>query len=143
MNWFEILVSHFTTESAMALLLLILIVGVGAALIKLHFNKDDRIDLEELVLTDDKIDEQKFMRFGAWVISTWGFVYLVVDNNLSEWYFVGYIGVWVSNAIFDKFVSNKHRQEPQDKNNSNTPIHRKNNRSDATDSCNDRYPEDH
>jgi hypothetical protein len=113
-NWFQTFMSHFTTESAMALLLLILIIGVVAALLKLHFDQSDRIDLEELVLTNDKIDEQKFMRFGAWIISTWGFVYLVVNNNLSEWYFVGYIGVWVSNAIFDKYISNKNRQNSRD-----------------------------
>ena len=102
--------AHFTTESSMALLLLILIIGVVAALLKLHFNDHDRLDLEELVLTNDKIDEQKFMRFGAWIISTWGFVYLIVVGNLTEWYFVGYIGVWVSNAIFDKYLNNKNQQ---------------------------------
>jgi hypothetical protein len=114
-GWLETFLSHFTAESAMALLLFILIFGVVAALIKLHFNQNDRIDLEELILTDDKIDEQKFMRFGAWIISTWGFVYLVVMNNLSEWYFVGYIGVWVSNAIFDKYISNKNKQDTKDR----------------------------
>lgn len=106
-NWLEVFLAHFTAESAMALLLFILIMGVLAALVKLHFNRNDRIDLEELILTNDKIDEQKFMRFGAWIISTWGFVYLVVMNNLSEWYFIGYIGVWVSNAIFDRYINDK------------------------------------
>ena len=109
-EWFKTFMTHFTTESSMALLLLILIVGVVAALLKLHFNQNDRLDLEELVLTNDKIDEQKFMRFGAWIISTWGFVYLVVMGNLTEWYFVGYIGVWVSNAIFDKYLTSKNQQ---------------------------------
>lgn len=109
-EWFKTFMAHFTTESSMALLLLILIIGVVAALLKLHFNDHDRLDLEELVLTNDKIDEQKFMRFGAWIISTWGFVYLIVVGNLTEWYFVGYIGVWVSNAIFDKYLNNKNQQ---------------------------------
>ena len=104
-EWFKTFMLHFTTESSMALLLLILIIGVVAALLKLHFNQSDRLDLEELVLTNDKIDEQKFMRFGAWIISTWGFVYLVVVGNLTEWYFIGYIGVWVSNAIFDRYMN--------------------------------------
>lgn len=109
-EWFKTFMAHFTTESSMALLLFILIIGVVAALLKLHFNDHDRLDLEELVLTNDKIDEQKFMRFGAWIISTWGFVYLIVVGNLTEWYFVGYIGVWVSNAIFDKYLNNKNQQ---------------------------------
>lgn len=109
-EWFKTFMAHFTTESSMALLLFILVIGVVAALLKLHFNHHDRLDLEELVLTNDRIDEQKFMRFGAWIISTWGFVYLIVVGNLTEWYFVGYIGVWVSNAIFDKYLNNKNQQ---------------------------------
>lgn len=109
-EWFKTFMAHFTAQSSMALLLLILIIGVVVALLKLHLNQSDRLDLEELVLTNDKIDEQKFMRFGAWIISTWGFVYLIVVGNLSEWYFVGYIGVWVSNAIFDKYLNNKNQQ---------------------------------
>ena len=101
----------FNAENIMGLLLFILIATSLLFIIKLHFNKDDDINLEDLVKTKRKIDGDKLFRVGAWVVSTWGFVYLLVLGKLTEWYFVGYIGVWVSNAIFDKYFNSKQDEE--------------------------------
>ena len=75
-------------------------------------NKDDEFDLKDLVSTGGKLNEKKFTRFGAWVISTWGFIYILINNpgNFPEWYFVGYMAVWVGNAIMDKYVD-RNREE--------------------------------
>lgn len=76
-------------------------------MIAMHRNPEDSFDIKDLVSKDGKLDEKKFTRFGAWVISTWGFIYLIVSNptTFPEWYFMGYMGVWVANAIFDKYVN--------------------------------------
>ena len=76
----------------------------------MHRNPDDAFDIKDLVSKDGKLDEKKFTRFGAWVVSTWGFVYLIVNDKLSEWYFIGYMGAWVANAILDKFA-NKNKEQ--------------------------------
>ena len=57
----------------------------------------------------------KFTRFGAWIISTWGFVYIIVNSptQFPEWYFVGYMTVWVGNAIMGKYVGTMSPQVPQ------------------------------
>jgi hypothetical protein len=47
------------------------------------------------------------MRFTAFVVSTWGFVYLIVDQRFSEWYFAGYMAAWTGNALLNKWLSAK------------------------------------
>jgi hypothetical protein len=78
-----------------------------------HRDSKSNIDLKDLICTDNKIDEKKFVRFGAWIVSTWGFVYLIVEERFSEWYFAGYMAAWVGNALLDKYIGNKKiKEEP-------------------------------
>lgn len=88
-------------------LLAIVVFFLIIILIIWHKDSDNRIDLKDLVCKDEKLDEKKFTRLGAWIVSTWGFVYLVFDNKLTEWYFTGYMAIWVGNAIVDKYLNNK------------------------------------
>lgn len=99
--------SHFNDENVLGFLLLFLMSIILLALIKVHLDPNSKIDLEDIILTDNKVDEKKLARFGAWIISSWGFVYLLVKSELTEWYFIGYIGVWVTNAIFDRYMNEK------------------------------------
>jgi len=78
-----------------------------------HRNSDTNIDLKDLICSRGKLDEKKFVRFGAWIVSTWGFVYLIIEERFSEWYFMGYMTAWVGNAILDKYISNRNdTQQP-------------------------------
>ena len=97
--------AFFTVKTTLSLLLALLILIAVLTMIAMHRNPHDSFDIKDLVSKDGKLDEKKFTRFGAWVVSTWGFVYLLVSDKLSEWYFIGYMGAWVANAIFDKYVN--------------------------------------
>lgn len=77
-----------------------------------HKDSKSKVDLTDLICKDNKLDEKKFTRLGAWIVSTWGFVYLILANKFTEWYFTGYMAIWVSNAIVDKYLSNKNTQKP-------------------------------
>lgn len=103
------IVEWFTTAHTMQLLLALLVLGALYTLIQLSRNNNDTLNLSDLVTVNGRLDEKKFSRFGAWVISTWAFVYLIVNgpSNFPEWYFIGYMGVWVSNAVFDKYMTSK------------------------------------
>ena len=70
-------------------------------------DKDNQIDLKDLVCKDGRINEAKFMRFTTFVVSTWGFVYLIVDQRFSEWYFAGYMAAWTGNALLNKWLTIK------------------------------------
>jgi hypothetical protein len=118
MNWIDTVLTYFNQTNSMAIMLLGLIMGVFYILVRLHLNKDSAFDLEDLVTTDGKLDEKKFTRFGAWVLSSWGFIYIMIKHpdSLPEWYFLGYMGVWVTNAILDHRMngsnSNRYGSDP-------------------------------
>jgi hypothetical protein len=87
-------------------------------LIVWHKDSTSKIDLKDLICKDGRLDEKKFTRLGAWIVSTWGFVYLILANKFTEWYFTGYMAIWVSNAIVDKYLTNKKLESP----NENKPL---------------------
>ena len=75
-------------------------------------DKNNQVDVKDLVCTDGRLNEAKFMRFTAFAVSTWGFVYLIVDQRFSEWYFTGYMAMWAGNALLNKWLSTK--EPPKD-----------------------------
>lgn len=106
---FTSFMNYFTTANTMELLLAVLVFILIIVMIKMTLNPSDSFDLKDLVSEDGKLKEQKFTRFGAWLVSTWGFIYILVSNpgTFPEWYFVGYMTVWVGNAIMGKYVNGK------------------------------------
>lgn len=102
-----------TENNNMLLILAIITLCMLVILYKLDKDEKSSITLTDLVTVDGKLQEGKFTRFGAWVVSTWGFVYLIQDGKLTEWYFVGYMGAWVANALINKALDSKNMVEPQ------------------------------
>jgi hypothetical protein len=90
------------------------LVVIVFSLIMWNIQRDqtNRVDIKDLVCTEGELDEKKFMRFTAFVVSTWGFVYLIVDQQFSEWYFTGYMAMWAGNALLDKWISLKEPKTP-------------------------------
>lgn len=96
-------------EPYQAMNLIIAIVVVIAALVIWNFQRDknNQVDIKDLICTDGKLNEHKFMRFTAFVVSTWGFIYLIVDQRFSEWYFAGYMTAWTGSALINKWIESK------------------------------------
>jgi hypothetical protein len=93
---------------------LALVVGFLITLLYVwHKDSHSRVDLTDLICKDGRLDEKKFTRLGAWIVSTWGFIYMIIDDQFTEWYFIGYMGVWTGNAILDKYFSNKSIENQQ------------------------------
>jgi len=90
------------------------VVIVIAALIIWNFQRDqtNHVDIKDLICTDGRINEHKFMRFTAFVVSTWGFIYLIVDQRFSEWYFAGYMTAWTGSALVNKWLNLKNSNHP-------------------------------
>ena len=100
-DWTDINKAQFGL-STILIVIVTLLLGI---LYAWHKDSESKIDLKDLICKDGKLDEKKFVRFGAWIVSTWGFVYLIVEERFSEWYFMGYMAAWVGNAIFDKYLN--------------------------------------
>lgn len=108
-NWDTISKMHVSMSAVLALI----VCFAMALLIVWHRDSKSRVDLTDLLCRDGKLDEKKFTRLGAWIVSTWGFVYLVLDGKFTEWYFTGYMAIWVGNVIFDKYLNNKNNNKEQ------------------------------
>jgi hypothetical protein len=80
-------------------------------LIRLNNDKKSKIYLLDLVTTAGILNERKLTRFITWVVSTWGFIYLITSDRLTEWYFIGYMGAWVANALIGKTLVDKDVEE--------------------------------
>ena len=104
--------NYFTTSNTMEILLALMVFVVVVTMIRMSLNPSDSFNLKDLVGENGHLEERKFTRFGAWVISTWGFVYILVNNpsTFPEWYFIGYMTVWVGNAIMGKYMNGKVEQ---------------------------------
>jgi len=102
-DWNSISKMHLSMSMVLAMVVFFLI----TILYVWHRDSQSKVDLKDLICKDGRIDEKKFTRLGAWIVSTWGFVYLVLDGKFTEWYFTGYMAIWVGNAIVDKYLNNK------------------------------------
>lgn len=64
-------------------------------------------DLADLITGDNgRVSSTKLLQTGGWIVGTWGFVTLIQQGKMTEWYFAGYMGisfgVRVARDIFGK-----------------------------------------
>lgn len=76
----------------------VLLVFIGV--LALWHIKHPDFTLTDLLTGDNgKVSLRKFGAMVALYSSTWGFVTLVEQGKLSEWYFTAYIGVWAAQKV--------------------------------------------
>ena len=74
-------------------------IGIGYSLLKMHRAKE-LPSLFDLVTATDRtetvrLDARKCFEAGAFLASTWAFVFLVAGGKLTEIYLTVYMGTWV------------------------------------------------
>ena len=93
--------------------LAMLLIALGWYLINRGRTRASRINLEDLLLGDDgRISNSKFFHLCSWIMATWLIVYLAVSGQLSEGYFVAYIGAFVAPAVAQALKSKPEGQAP-------------------------------
>lgn len=95
------------THVNMGLVLIIILFALVLIVWAYQRDETNRVELKDLFCTNDEMDSKKFFTLGAWIVSTWGFIYLIVDERFSEWYFAGYMAAWVGNSLVDKYLTNR------------------------------------
>lgn len=77
-----------------------------------HRDDASSFNLEHLVVdpSTGSIVLEKFTMFGAFIISSWGFVALIVKGAMTEWYFIGYMAAWAATRGFTGWFSSKKAQ---------------------------------
>lgn len=99
--------SNIDPDHVMYAILAFIMVSCTIYLYRLNEDQRNDIDIMDLVTTNGKLNERKFTRFITWIVSTWGFIYLIASQNLTEWYFIGYMGAWVANALIGKALPDR------------------------------------
>jgi hypothetical protein len=70
-------------------------------------------DLSDLLTGDNgKVSSKKFGQTGAWFISSWGFVTMVQQSKMTEWYFIGYMTVWAGVKLASDLYATKQTTPP-------------------------------
>jgi hypothetical protein len=96
------------TDHILAALLLVAIIGGISILAYAQFRKDS-FDLRALVV-DPKTKEPSVHQLGqitALIISSWGFIVLVLHGQLTEVYFTTYMVAWAGANALNAFISRK------------------------------------
>jgi hypothetical protein len=101
------MLTGFEAAHGMNTALILLVIVALAVIWNFQRDQNNKVDIKDLICTDGRINEAKFMRFTAFLVSTWGFVYLIVDQRFSEWYFAGYMAAWAGNALVNKWLNNR------------------------------------
>lgn len=86
-------------QIVMSMLLLCAAIGIGVSLIRMHRDQNAP-NLTDLITSTDRtgrvrFDARKCWEAGAFLTSTWGFVFLTASFKLTEFFFIGYMGAWV------------------------------------------------
>ena len=71
-------------------------------------------DLADL-LTDPngKVSSSKFMATGGWVLMSWGFITLVQQGKMTEWYLAAYGGLCFGIKVAKDWMNKTEDKEPK------------------------------
>ena len=105
-----------------ALLFIALIALAVGYLIRL--DRDDQITfkLVHFISDRDGVGNSASLAYVvALLVSTWALFYLTTHNKLQEWFFAGYIGVFVGGGVWRASISSKERIAAQSQPQHQTP----------------------
>ena len=103
-------ISDKPSDIFMWVLLFMLMIFLIGLLWSWHKAKNNNFNLMDAITIDGKLDESKMTRFIAFIISTWGFIFLMITEKFTEWYFMGYMAAWVGNALFNRYLRQRDKE---------------------------------
>lgn len=87
------------------IILLISIIVFGVMMYRLNQSESTKFFYDQLFVdSDGKASSSKLAQLTALFISTWAFVHLTLKGTLSEWYFFGYMTIWVLQRGYSKWI---------------------------------------
>ncbi len=99
-------------------------VVIAFSIIRAHFNKDNKFDLVKLFAYDSKghLSDSKARLNGAFIVTSWAFIFLTMNDKLTEWYVAVFLAAWVGDRFAARIQATKEKQiefskseEPADK----------------------------
>lgn len=94
-------------KTGLALILLVIVAWMIKSLVRSHHDKNSGIRLDDLLLGDDgRLSKSACVMLGAFALTTWTIVSLVLRDKLTEGYFTAYLGAWVAPTV-TRLIFNK------------------------------------
>lgn len=87
---------------------ILVFITIVASFIKAHFSENTEFDVMKLVMYDQdgKLSDSKARLNGAFGITSWAFIYLTMNDKLTEWYVTVFLAAWV----IDRFTARKNSE---------------------------------
>jgi hypothetical protein len=74
---------------------LLLMLAMLVAFIRAHRDEANLINLEDMFAENGHIGGSKMRLNGAWLLFSWVIIYLTLNDKLTEWFVLAYIGAFV------------------------------------------------
>jgi len=103
-----------STVDFTGVVLLVFLVVFVMMMYRLSKSESSKFFYDQLFVDKDGVaSTSKIAHLVVLTVSTWGFVHLTLKGELSEWYFLAYITIWVAQRGFTKWVDmHKPKVEP-------------------------------
>ncbi len=98
-----------TPKYLYAIASLVALIFLVVTIIRLH-KSDSKVNLIELLFIDQttgKQSDSKVRLNTAFILSAWAFVYLVMNDKFTDWYFFGFMGAWVTDRFLARYSNSK------------------------------------
>ena len=102
--WIGIFFSGITTQRIGQMLSLGVITSIGVAMYKIHTNKSNTLNLDDLFVdrSSGKINGSKVRMNLAFFVTSWVMIYSALNGTMTEWLFAGYLAAWVADRKFSR-----------------------------------------
>jgi len=90
--------------------IVIILLAILAAMMAFKATRNDKSDFDfaEAFADDNgKTSLGRIAYFVALACSSWAFIFLTIRDNLTEWYYTGYMASWVFGALGSKWLDKK------------------------------------
>lgn len=101
----------FSWENVGNILAILVLVMAVIGFVRAVASKDNDLSLMDMFLENGKLGSSKMRLNGAWVVTTWAFIYITLSKNLTEWFVAAYLAAFV----FDRLNARKDAKPESDK----------------------------
>jgi hypothetical protein len=94
--------------SVLSIILALLLTLAALLAWRATHSNSSKFDFESAFIDPNgKTSMGRIGQFTALAVSTWAFVYLVANGDMTEWFFGLYMSAWVGNSLGNKWLEKK------------------------------------
>jgi hypothetical protein len=112
MDKVEKIINVMGTLNYTGILLFVVVVAFTAFLWRLNRSEKAKFFFDDLLIDEvGRASTSKLAQIIALISSTWAFLHVTLAGELTEWFYGLYMGIWVLNRGYAKWIDNKVQSE--------------------------------